>query len=426
MEIKKTIIVPVHYSTTKEKINKLDKTTARITYGLQCINKLIDEDTEISRKSVGLLVKSSNVAEKTGLSSGFVQQCIDKVIWSWKSYNELHDKWLKSVESAVRREKEIYLMKLINKEPMHPDFHQKTPVRIDKRTGRIEKNKKSKLTKLWMHLSTSKKGKTIDIPLNPCSEYHLKQLKEGDIKDFEVIKKDKKYYAHISVSKEIDDKKITSFSGIDQGINHSAAIVLLSKSLPYEGVVCDKKKQEQLLKYEEMIGELQNAKKWKKLRKLRNKRLNISTYYDWQIANEITQLTKGSLLGISDTKFRQTQYRGNEMAKLRKLICKWSYSRQRAFITLKRAELGYQTLLVNEWGSNRCHKCGSKMVQRKWLSSGESYILCHSCGLKKDADINASYNIAYETILRCQKCGLKVEMNTKEICMSLQERIPHR
>jgi len=120
------------------------------------------------------------------------------------------------------------------------------------------------------------------------------------------------------------------------------------------------------------------------LRKLRNKSKNISINYDWEIANEAAELSQGCLLGIGDSDFRKTQYRGNGMPKLRKRIDKWSYSRQRAFITLKRAELGYQTLPINEHGtSRRYYRCGSKMVKRKWLPTGESYVLCWDCGLKK-------------------------------------------
>jgi transposase len=104
-------------------------------------------------------------------------------------------------------------------------------------------------------------------------------------------------------------------------------------------------------------------------------------------------------------------YRGNGMPKLRKRIGKWSYARQRQFIALRRAERGYDTLLVSERGSNDCYQCGSHLVSRKWLPSGESYILCHSCGLKKDADINSAYNITYETFLRCQDERLKAGMN---------------
>jgi transposase len=271
-----------------------------------------------------------------------------------------------------------------------------------------------------MHLSTLKKGEPIDIPLN-SSRYEPNQLKDSELDDFELVKKGKKYYAYISITKEIEDKPINSVGGIDQGLNHPIAIVLLSKPTPYEGLIGTTEKEEKLEKFEKIIGELQEAKKFKKLRKLRNKSKNIAINYDWQIANEVAELSQGCLLGIGDSDFRKTQFRGNGMPKLRKRIGKWSYLRQRAFITLKRAELGYQTLPINEYGtSQQCYKCGSKMVKRKWLPTGKSYILCWDCGLKKDSDISSAYLIAF----RCMDELLKVRLNWPENLASVQDGCP--
>jgi transposase len=125
----------------------------------------------------------------------------------------------------------------------------------------------SKLTNLWMHLSTLKKGEPMDIPLNP-SRYELNQLKNLELDDFELIKKGKKYYAHLSITKEIEDKPIKSVGGIDQGLNHPIAIVLLSKSMSYEGFMGDAEKEEKLEKYEKINGEFKRAEKSQKLRKL--------------------------------------------------------------------------------------------------------------------------------------------------------------
>jgi len=58
-----------------------------------------------------------------------------------------------------------------------------------------------------MHLSTLKKREPTDLPLNP-SRYHLNQLKDSELDDFELIKKGKKYYAHSSITKQIEDKPI--------------------------------------------------------------------------------------------------------------------------------------------------------------------------------------------------------------------------
>jgi putative transposase len=416
MIVQKSLKVPIHYDTTNTKIGILDRLTARITYGIMLISKLINEETVIDRPTIRKLVKDNEIATKTGLSAGFIDQCIDKVIWVWKSHNKHHKKWENRTTKAMDRivsardekekiKRQKYFEKLLKREPSIPSFTEKTSCRYDYRTGNVQWGK-GKFSPLWIRISTLEKNKRIDIPLNP-SQYHLNQLKDAEIDDFEIIKLGKKYYVHISITKVVEDKPISSIGGIDQGLNRSIAVVLLTTSFPREELLLDAAKRELLDKYDKIIASLQEAEKWDKLRELRNKRANVSIYHDWILADKVAEFTKGSLIAIGNTSFRQTQFRGNGMPTLRKRIGKWSYGRQRTFIALKRAELGYSTKLREERNTSReCHFCGSLLTTRKW-SDDSSYILCHCCGSKEDADINAAYNIAF----RCQDDWLKVQMN---------------
>ncbi len=423
MQVKKTIKIPVHYDTTKAKVGILDNLTARITYCIRLISDLINDNTKLERTTLNELVMNSDIAEKTGLSAGFVQQCIDKVIWSWRSYKKLYGDWERRVKSAEdrvasardekeRAKREKSLEKLLKREPSKPTFENKTSCRFDSRTGKVEWGK-GKFASLWIHISTLEKGKTTDIPLNPA-QYHLNQLKNAEIDDFEIIKHGKKYYVHVSITKIVEDKPISSIGGIDQGLNKSIAAVLLTNP-PREEQLLDAAKRELLEKYDAIVASLQEAEKWDKLRELRNKRENVSVYHDWCLANKVADFTEESYIAIGNSRFRQTQYRGNGMPALRKRIGKWSYGRQRKFIALKRAERGYPTELRDEYGTSReCHICGSMLTSRKW-GDGYSYILCHSCGGKVDADTNAGYNIAHQ----CRDDWLKAGMNMEKIHASL-------
>jgi len=418
MIVQKSLKVPIHYDTTKTKICILDRLTARITYTIQLISELITEDTEIDRKTIRKLVKDSDIVAKTGLSSGFVQQCIDKFIWTRKSYQKLHRTWERQASSAEKRiasarddkekeKRQKSFDKILKREPSIPDFRDKTPCRIDNRTGTIEHSDR-KLSSLWMHISTLIKNHTIDVPLNP-SQYHLTQLTNAEIRDFEIVKHGTKYYVHITITRVIEDQTIKSIGGIDQGLNKSIAAVLLTEPYPREEQLLDSAKRELLEKYDDIVSSLQEAKRWDKLRELRNKRENVSVYHDWCLANQVAEFTRGSYIAIGNSRFRQTQVRGNGNPKLRKRIGKWSYGQQRKFIVLKRAERGYPTELRDEYGtSKKCHICDSKLITRKW-GDGHSYILCHSCGAKIDADFNAGYNIATQ----CRDDMLKAGMNMK-------------
>jgi putative transposase len=177
-------------------------------------------------------------------------------------------------------------------------------------------------------------------------------------------------------------------------LNRTLAVVLLTQPVPREEHLLNAVKRNFLDKYDAIIASLQEAEKWDKLRELRNKRYNVSVYHDWCLANEAAEFTDESLICIGNTRFRQTQFRGNGMPTLRKRIGKLSYSRQREMVALKRAELGNITLFDDEYNTSRkCSDCGSTITTRKWID-GYSYILCHSCGAKIDADFNAARNIA--------------------------------
>ncbi|MDI6897998.1 transposase [Methanocella conradii] len=393
--------------------------TARLTYCISLINGLVTANTKLDRPTLRKLVKESDVVEKAKLSSGFVDQCIDKVLWAWKSYRALHKEWeyrynraLDRLESARDDEEkmraETGLRKLEKKEPRTPRFEEKTSCRLDCRTGTIQRGENT--FRLWMHVSTLVKGETMDVPMNP-SYYHLKQLEGAMISDFEIIRKNGRYYAHVSTTRFVDGVETSSYGGIDQGLNRTLAIVLLPPTgdgVPREELMYDEKRN-LLDKYDAIIASLQQAGKTRKLKQLRGKRNNVSVYHDWLLANKAAEYTDGYTIAIGNTRFRQAQYRGNGMPALRKRIGKWSYGRQRIFIAHKRAERGLSTMLVDERNTSNTCRCGSRLVARKYLD-GASWLLCHSCGSKLDADLNAAYNIA----LRCRDDRLKVRMNAAE------------
>ncbi len=117
IEVKKTIRVPIHYDVTKNKMDMLNRLTSRITYGIRLIGELISDvygDTLINGDDDDLnnilklnvieeIANNSNIVEKTGLSSGYVQQCINKVIWTFKSHRKLHKEWEGKIERTEER-----------------------------------------------------------------------------------------------------------------------------------------------------------------------------------------------------------------------------------------------------------------------------------------------------------------------------------
>jgi putative transposase len=103
MIYRKCLKVPVHYNTTASKIYIRDRLTARITYGISLISSSVTIDTKLDRPTIRKITRDGDIVSKTGLSAGFVDQCVDKVLWSWRSYKALHNDWERKVDRAIER-----------------------------------------------------------------------------------------------------------------------------------------------------------------------------------------------------------------------------------------------------------------------------------------------------------------------------------
>jgi IS605 OrfB family transposase len=422
MEIIKTIKVPIHYAITKEKFDKLNKLTARLTFCIRLMSELIERHDIRSRKALRAKVKEHGIRERTGLNAAFVQQCEDKALWMWKSHRKLHREWKRKVKRAQHENDEQWLKKLVRREPQ-PPFHNKQGAkkispRVDIRTGSIEFTQQSRLAPLWLKLSTLELRGTMRIPLNPA-RYHLEQLRAGKISDFEIIKRDGRFYVHIAIVREVQARPINSVRGIDLGINRAVATVLLplGGGEPREELWINEERRKRIEKFDEVVTKLQQKKEWAKLRELRHKRANVARYHDWLLANQIVKNSRGCVVAIGRTNYKRRMFKGDGDKQLRKLVHRWAYARIIVMTGLKCAEQGIQVVKINEaWTSRTCHRCGSTNTERPT----QEQFICKACGLEYDADLNAAHNIAS----RCQVDRLKAGMIWTESSKSPQDGSP--
>jgi len=372
MFVLRTLKIPVHYSTTKLKLYKLDRLTRRLSYTVKLWSKLIDDNNIRVRRELQDLRYQHYVQEKTRLSSGFVQQAGNKAFWVWKSYRK-------------KLKQNSFIQKPFSK-------NKRIAVRIDYRTGSIKKVS-LKLASYGVELSTLKKHEKLFLLLNP-SEYHLKKLSEGKIQDFEIIKKKGKYFVYVVCGFEVEEQKPEKIRGIDLGINRSITTVLLSKTeKPQINILIDKQKQELLTKYNELIARLQQVKKKKKLKQLSDKRKRIAEYFDRVLAKQLSKLSGENEIVAAGYPYniRAKNMRGNYNKRLREVVHQWSFSRLLKFITEKYEEKGMRVLLVSEkFTSKKCCFCSSMNTERPT----QPELHCKNCNAKIDADVNAAINIA--------------------------------
>jgi len=425
MLVQKTVKVPIHYATMKGKLHALDKLTARLTYAVRLWSRLIEQHDIRTRKELQNLRHQHFVQEMTGLSAGFVQQCGNQALWMWKSYRELHDGWERAVEKARARGDEQGLCKLLKRESSKPfhgkSFSRKIPTRFDYRTGEVQRSKRAKLSPLLIRISTLEKYEKLTVFLNPSS-YHLELLERGEIRDFQLVKHGKKFYVHIAVQYEVEEKPIQAIRGVDLGIRRGAATVLLCPCRPLRredfSVIEDGLKRQRLNRLNERIAELQRAEKWEALKRMRGKRRRVAEYHDRLMAKRITMISEGCLVVVGYPKgIRANNYRGNGKRVLRRMITQWSYKRVIKYIVEECFERGIKVLMANEqWSSVTCHQCGSQVTERPY----QSVFHCHSCRLTYNADFNAAINIGSSILATPRSRG--VQMNHPELRMTWLEK----
>lgn len=275
------------------------------------------------------------------------------------------------------------------------------------------------------------------VPLSPSS-YHLKRLKEGELKTVRLFKdRRRKWWVIFTVTVNADTSDSSSLPlavlGIDLGIKKAACTVLLTKK-GYKHVRYWKQqdKLRRMKHYDEIVASLQRRKEYllsqnldstqvaAQLRVLNEKRVRLSKEYDnklvKEIAEHVLELTKkynlhvviGQVKGIRSTA-RKGNYRGR---KFRGMVHRWSFARVRDNLEHKLATLGYDSkkfYAVSEaWTSIMCHKCGNKGYRPK-----QNLFVCGTCGFRANADLNGAINIGRRVIklipsLRDEKTGLGV------------------
>ena len=426
MLVQKTVKVPIHYATTKNKLYVLDRLTARLTYAVKLWSEVIERYEIKTRRELQRLEYQHFVRERTRLSAGFVQQCGNQVLWMWESYRELHSKWQKAVEKVCARGNEQWLRKLLEREPSKPfqgkNSNRKIPTRFDYRTGEVQRSKRAKLSSLLIRISTLKKHEKLTVFLNPSS-YHLDLLERGEIRDFQLVKHDKKYYAHIVVQYEVEEQPIQAVREVDLGIRRSVTTVLLHPNKPLRGgdfsVIQDGLKRQRLNQLNERVKELQQAKKWETLKWMREKRRRVAEYYDRLTAKRIAEISSGCMVAIGYPKgIKYRNYRGNGKRKLRRLMARWAYGRVVRYIAEECAEKGIKIVESDErWSSMTCHRCGSRSTERLT----QSVIHCYNCGLTYNADFNAAINIGSSILAGPRSRG--VQLNHPELWMNQPKRL---
>jgi len=428
MKVQKTIKIPVSDKITQEKLEKLDRLTARLTYGVQLfLERIIANDVTTVKEAERF---RKEIQQITGLPSAFAQCCRDKALWMYRSYKKQHKEWEKKVkrlERAIERCKDKHkrkklehkLYRLRKREPSLPTVNHKVPVMFDVRVGSIEFSQSAKEFKLWVRISTLERGKRIVIPLHSYS-YAEKHLKEWTIKSFQIVWKSelKRYEVHVVVEKEVVVSKPKSIVGVDLGLKRLVTayeasgeenrVLLLEKSEYKQFFI-------RMRELNNRIGKLQRLKKYKLLKKLRHKRRNYARDFRRKLAAEIAKQLEGvvAFIGLPKNIRADKHYKGSGNKKLRKRINHWAFREFAEILQTDLMENGNIAVIVDEWMSTKqCSECGSKNTE-----VNDRHFKCLSCGYEDDRDVNAAKNILKFGLAEVSRKGTGGAVNQPELPM---------
>lgn len=398
---RKTVKIPVHHATTKLKYSILDNLTARLTHAVRLINaritKTVEKRGKTPERRSDIRKHTKDIEELTGLSASFVQQCEDKVLWAWKQYRETHREWKHQMSKAKDDSK--WKTKLKKREPSYPFTSKdsklsKIPTRFDERTGKLQKAD-VELTGWVIHISTLKKGKTVNILLNP-SKWHKKQLEKAEeIKTFEIVwhAERNNFMIHITCEYQAPSTTRKGVAGTDLGIKRPISAVLINEE-GFQGFdTIQSEKKEKIKELNDRISHLQRLEKWEVLKKLRHKRKRVAEHHDRMLTKEFAKRTQGRVAIVGNPAYiHYHNFKGNGDRTGRKILQNWSFSRQVQIIEHEKTKAGCETLVIREWGtSSQCWKCSSK-IERP-VGGNYQKSLCPERG-EYDADFAGSMNIA--------------------------------
>jgi ribosomal protein L37AE/L43A len=396
MLVVKTVKVPVHYGITTRKLSILDSLTARTTYGVWSWSTLFKE-LGLKGSYAERRLFHAGVKERAELSGAMAQCCFDTAAWMWRNYREAHKAWRGEVAIARREEDRKWLRKLLRREPEEPftnGMNGKIPIWFDSRFGAIERAKHLKLCRYVARVSTLRRSEKLTIPLN-LAKHHLDMLEQGVLKSFQLVKRDGKYYVHVKVEFQVPDQPVYAVRGIDLGVKRSIASVMLRPNQPLRStdfsVQTDGLKRDQLNRLEKRIAELQQARKWEPLRRIRHKRLHVGEYYDRLAAKQVAAISQNCLVAVGYPKgIKYENFKGNGEARLRRTLAHWTYGREIRYVQEECAKQGIRSEAPDErWSSRTCHRCGSRHTER----ITQSIFHCWNCELIYNADYNAAINI---------------------------------
>jgi putative transposase len=194
-------------------------------------------------------------------------------------------------------------------------------------------------------------------------------------------------YAYISCTiKEKEESMSASWIGID--LNTISHCLVASNTKTKKVLKLGKKANHIHQKYKNIRKKLQKKRKYKAVKKLKNKESRVVRDLNHKISKKLIDQAKKDKAGLVLEDLKKIRKTKKTSKKFRYALNSWSFYQLRQFIEYKAKLQGIQVVKIDpKYTSQQCSKCGH-LGTRKQKS-----FKC-SCGHVENADVNASFVIS--------------------------------
>ena len=240
-----------------------------------------------------------------------------------------------------------------------------------------------KLTIPSQSIKSDRKSRTLEIP---CLRFKVSYQFRNDYNKINQIELDNKY-AYISINvKEQPQIVPKTWIGIDR--NTTGHIAVLAN--PKTGKIMKFGKEALHIhnKYKNIRKQLQEHRKFKLLKKIKNRESRIVKDLNHKIAKEIVEVAKSNNAGIKLEQLKGIRNNRKHSRKFNHSLHSWSFYQLQTFIQYKAELYGIPLTYVEpKYTSQDCSRCGDRGIR-----TGKKFVC--ECGHVDHADANASFNIA--------------------------------
>ena len=195
-------------------------------------------------------------------------------------------------------------------------------------------------------------------------------------------------YAFVSVTVP-EQKQITPISWIGVDLNTTGHCCVAANPTTGKVLKLGKKAHFTHTKYKNQRQYLQKNKKFRLIKKMKNKESNITRDLNHKISRKVVNYAVENKAGIVLENLKGIRKNKKNAKSFRYSLNSWSFYQLQTFLEYKAKLLGIPVVKIDPaYTSQQCSKCGLLGNRNK------KQFKCSHCGHVEDADVNASFSIA--------------------------------